>query len=182
MHAVGRAAGGGKHAPRVVKMTWGDPSHATVVLVGKGVTFDTGGLDIKPAQFMRQMKKVQRASPPPRGVARAVTRARAGQDMGGSAIILGLAHMVMAAKLKARAPSSHSPDSPDGALLLAPPQTRSPQRGTGPRCTKCSRVAPRGLQGHRARRSTSWCCSRRLRTPSRAARSARATSSPHATA
>ena len=165
MHAVGRAAGGGKHAPRVVKMTWGDPSHATVVLVGKGVTFDTGGLDIKPAQFMRQMKKVQRASPPPRGVARAVTRARAGQDMGGSAIILGLAHMVMAAKLKARAPSS-----------------RSPQRGTGPRCTKCSRAAPRGLQGHRARRSTSWCCSRRSRTPSRAARSARATSSPHATA
>jgi leucyl aminopeptidase len=57
-------------------MTWGDPSHPTVVLVGKGVTFDTGGLDIKPAQFMRQMKKAQRASPPPRGVARALSRAR----------------------------------------------------------------------------------------------------------
>jgi len=78
VHAVGRGAAPGKHAPRVIKMTWGDASDPTVVLVGKGVTFDTGGLDIKPAAGMRQMKK----------------------DMGGSAIVLGLAHMIMSAKLK----------------------------------------------------------------------------------
>jgi leucyl aminopeptidase len=77
IYHVGRAA---SEAPRLFDMTWGSDSHARVTLVGKGVTFDTGGLDLKPAASMKIMKK----------------------DMGGSASILGLAHMVMAAKLPVR--------------------------------------------------------------------------------
>lgn len=75
IHAVGRAA---QDAPRLIEMTWGDPSHPTVALVGKGVCFDSGGLDIKPASGMKLMKK----------------------DMGGSAHVLGIAHYVMAMGLK----------------------------------------------------------------------------------
>ncbi|MEP9377276.1 leucyl aminopeptidase family protein [Aquabacter sp. CN5-332] len=77
IHAVGRAA---TRAPRLLDFTWGDPSHPKVTLVGKGVCFDTGGLDIKPSSGMLLMKK----------------------DMGGAANALGLAHMVMARKLKVR--------------------------------------------------------------------------------
>ncbi len=77
IHAVGRAAA---EAPRLVDMRWGDPGHPLVTLVGKGVTFDTGGLDIKPSAGMLLMKK----------------------DMGGAANILGLAHAVMSAGLKLR--------------------------------------------------------------------------------
>lgn len=74
IHAVGRAAEG---EPRLLSMTWGDKNHPRVTLVGKGVCFDTGGLDIKPANYMRLMKK----------------------DMGGAAQVIGLAQWIMESKL-----------------------------------------------------------------------------------
>jgi leucyl aminopeptidase len=77
IHAVGRAAA---QPPRLVEMAWGDPAHPKVTLVGKGVCFDTGGLDIKPSASMALMKK----------------------DMGGAATVLGLAHMVMGLGLPVR--------------------------------------------------------------------------------
>jgi leucyl aminopeptidase len=77
IHAVGRA---GPEAPRLIDMAWGDPGHPKVTLVGKGVCFDTGGLDIKPASAMGLMKK----------------------DMGGAASVLSLAHMVMGLRLPVR--------------------------------------------------------------------------------
>ncbi|WP_127088529.1 leucyl aminopeptidase family protein [Aquabacter cavernae] len=77
IHAVGRAA---VRAPRLIDLTWGDPAHPKVTLVGKGVCFDTGGLDIKASAGMLLMKK----------------------DMGGAAHALGLASMVMARGLKVR--------------------------------------------------------------------------------
>ena len=77
VHAVGRAS---SQAPRVLDMSWGKPSHPKVTLVGKGVTFDTGGLNIKPGSSMALMKK----------------------DMGGAANVMGLAHMIMDAKLPVR--------------------------------------------------------------------------------
>ena len=67
-------------APRLIDFTWGDPAHPKVTLVGKGVCFDTGGVDLKPAGGMLIMKK----------------------DMGGAANVLALALMVMDAKLKVR--------------------------------------------------------------------------------
>ncbi len=77
IHAVGRASHRG---PRLIEMTWGDPAHPHVAICGKGVCFDTGGLDIKAAAGMRNMKK----------------------DMGGAAHALALAALVMARKLKLR--------------------------------------------------------------------------------
>ncbi len=77
IHAVGRAS---VEAPRLIDMSWGPKSAPKVTLVGKGVCFDTGGLDIKPANGMLLMKK----------------------DMGGAANVLGLASMIMAAGLKVR--------------------------------------------------------------------------------
>jgi leucyl aminopeptidase len=77
IHAVGRAAA---EAPRLIDMTWGDPKAPKVTLIGKGVCFDSGGLDIKPDNAMLIMKK----------------------DMGGAANVLALAQMVMDAKLKIR--------------------------------------------------------------------------------
>ena len=77
IHAVGLAA---HEPPCLVDLTWGDPDAPAVTLVGKGVTFDTGGLDIKPEAGMALMKK----------------------DMGGAATALGLAHMVMDAGLRVR--------------------------------------------------------------------------------
>ena len=77
IHAVGRASA---EAPRLVDLTWGREGDPRVTLVGKGVTFDTGGLDIKPASGMLIMKK----------------------DMGGAANVLGLAHAIVAAKLRVR--------------------------------------------------------------------------------
>ncbi len=74
IHAVGRAA---EEAPRLASMTWGNPAHPRVTLVGKGVCFDSGGLDIKPASGMRFMKK----------------------DMGGAAHVIGLAEWIMMIKL-----------------------------------------------------------------------------------
>jgi leucyl aminopeptidase len=77
IHAVGRASAA---APRLIEFGWGDPSHPKVTLVGKGVCFDTGGLDIKPDNAMLIMKK----------------------DMGGAATVLALAHMIMDRGLKVR--------------------------------------------------------------------------------
>lgn len=77
IHAVGRASA---EAPRLIDMTWGPKKAAKITLVGKGVCFDTGGLDIKPASGMLLMKK----------------------DMGGAANVLGLASMIMAARLNVR--------------------------------------------------------------------------------
>ncbi|WP_425044532.1 leucyl aminopeptidase family protein [Primorskyibacter sp. S87] len=73
IHAVGRAA---DRLPRLVDLRWGQ-SGPTLTLVGKGVCFDTGGLDLKPANAMALMKK----------------------DMGGAANVLGLARMIMTLKL-----------------------------------------------------------------------------------
>ncbi|MCW5684565.1 MAG: leucyl aminopeptidase family protein [Pseudolabrys sp.] len=77
IQAVGGAS---TRAPRLIDMTWGNAKHPKVTLVGKGVCFDTGGLNIKPDAGMLNMKK----------------------DMGGAATVLGLAHMIMARKLKLR--------------------------------------------------------------------------------
>jgi leucyl aminopeptidase len=77
IHAVGMAS---PRAPRLIDITWGDPAHPKVTLVGKGVCFDTGGVDLKSASGMQIMKK----------------------DMGGAANVLALALMVMDAKLKIR--------------------------------------------------------------------------------
>ena len=77
IHAVGRASA---EAPRLLDLSWGRASDPKITLVGKGVTFDTGGLDIKPSAGMLLMKK----------------------DMGGAANVLGLAHAIMDAKLKVR--------------------------------------------------------------------------------
>ncbi len=79
IHAVGQAAAKDR-APRLIELEWGDPAHSRVALVGKGVCFDSGGLDIKPSAGMRLMKK----------------------DMGGAAHMIALAGLVMAAKLKVR--------------------------------------------------------------------------------
>jgi len=77
IHAVGRAA---HEAPRLVEFEWGDPSHPRLAVVGKGITFDTGGLNIKGASGARLMKK----------------------DMGGSAHALALAKLVMENNLPIR--------------------------------------------------------------------------------
>ncbi|CAD5369687.1 Peptidase B [Rubrivivax sp. A210] len=79
IHAVGRAADAAR-APRLIELNWGKAKHPRLTLVGKGVCFDTGGLDIKGADGMRLMKK----------------------DMGGAANALGLAQMIMALKLPLR--------------------------------------------------------------------------------
>jgi len=60
IHAVGRAS---SRAPRIVDLHWGDPAHPKVTLVGKGVAFDTGGLNIKPDNSMLLMKKIWAVPP-----------------------------------------------------------------------------------------------------------------------
>jgi leucyl aminopeptidase len=77
--AVGRAAAKGRE-PRLIELEWGDPSHPRVAIVGKGVCFDSGGLDIKPASGMRLMKK----------------------DMGGAAHALALARLIASERLPVR--------------------------------------------------------------------------------
>ena len=77
IHAVGRAA---HEAPRLVEFEWGDPTHPRLALIGKGITFDTGGVNIKSAAGARIMKK----------------------DMGGAAHALALAKMIMANNLPIR--------------------------------------------------------------------------------
>ena len=74
IHAVGRASA---NLPRLIDFNWGDKNHPKVTLVGKGVCFDSGGLDLKPAAGMRNMKK----------------------DMGGAAHVLGLARLIMSHNL-----------------------------------------------------------------------------------
>ncbi len=74
VHAVGRA---GPEAPRIMELTWGDPNHPQLAVVGKGVAFDTGGLNLKTGNYMRLMKK----------------------DMGGSAHAIALAELVMGGNL-----------------------------------------------------------------------------------
>jgi len=74
IHAVGRAS---HRAPRLIELSWGKSSHPKLAIVGKGVCFDTGGLDLKPSDGMRWMKK----------------------DMGGAAHAIALASLVMQAKL-----------------------------------------------------------------------------------
>lgn len=77
IHAVGRASA---DPPRLIDLRWGDPAAPRVTLAGKGVCFDSGGLDLKPASGMRLMKK----------------------DMGGAAHVLGLARLAMSAELPIR--------------------------------------------------------------------------------
>ncbi|MEN9465496.1 MAG: hypothetical protein RL217_1677 [Pseudomonadota bacterium] len=74
IHAVGRAS---EHKPRLIDMRWGKEGQPKITLVGKGICFDSGGLDIKPSSGMRTMKK----------------------DMGGAAHVLGLAYLIMTAQL-----------------------------------------------------------------------------------
>lgn len=71
---VGKAS---TRRPRLIDIRWGNDKHPKVTLVGKGVCFDTGGLDIKPSEFMLTMKK----------------------DMGGAAHVLGLAHLIITQKI-----------------------------------------------------------------------------------
>ena len=75
LHAVGRAS---SRAPRLIELDWGEQDHPRVTLVGKGVCFDSGGLDLKSENAMLLMKK----------------------DMGGAASVLALAHMIMSRGLK----------------------------------------------------------------------------------
>ncbi|MEN9683696.1 MAG: hypothetical protein RLZZ427_1447 [Pseudomonadota bacterium] len=79
VHGVGRAAAR-SHAPRMIELHWGDPAHPKIAIVGKGVCFDSGGLDLKPSSAMLLMKK----------------------DMGGAAHALALAQLVMGSGLKVR--------------------------------------------------------------------------------
>jgi leucyl aminopeptidase len=74
IHAVGQAS---SRPPRLIRLEWGNPGHSPLALVGKGVVFDSGGLDIKPAAGMKLMKK----------------------DMGGAAHVIGLAEMIMRLRL-----------------------------------------------------------------------------------
>jgi leucyl aminopeptidase len=77
--AVGRASQA-RHAPRLIELEWGNPKHPRVAIIGKGVSFDTGGLNLKTGNYMRLMKK----------------------DMGGAAHALALAQLIMSARLKVR--------------------------------------------------------------------------------
>ena len=79
IHGVGRAADR-RHAPRLIEMEWGNPAHPRIAIIGKGITFDSGGLNIKPGNSMRLMKK----------------------DMGGAAHALALAQLIMQARLPVR--------------------------------------------------------------------------------
>ena len=79
VHTVGRAASR-SHAPRMIELEWGDPKHPKLAVIGKGVCFDSGGLDIKPGSGMLLMKK----------------------DMGGAAHALALARLIMQDQLPVR--------------------------------------------------------------------------------
>jgi leucyl aminopeptidase len=79
IHTVGMAASK-VNAPRLIEIEWGNPAHPRIAIIGKGVCFDSGGLDIKPSAGMRLMKK----------------------DMGGAAHALALAQLVMEARLPVR--------------------------------------------------------------------------------
>ena len=106
IHAVGRAA---SRAPRLADLRWGKQGDPLVTLVGKGVCFDSGGLDLKPASGMRLMKK----------------------DMGGAAIVLGLARMIMhtglPVRLRVLIPAVENAVSGDAMRPLDVLQTRKGQ-------------------------------------------------------
>ncbi len=107
IHAVGRAS---HRAPRLLHLSWGDAAHPHVAIVGKGVCFDTGGLDIKPADGMRNMKK----------------------DMGGAAHAIALAELVMARRLPLRitllVPAVENAIGPDA---LRPGEVIDTRKGIG---------------------------------------------------
>jgi leucyl aminopeptidase len=77
IHAVGKAS---INKPRLIELNWGNAKHPHLHLIGKGISFDSGGLDLKPSNAMLLMKK----------------------DMGGAGNIIGLAHIIMANKLPVR--------------------------------------------------------------------------------
>jgi leucyl aminopeptidase len=79
IHAVGKAADKA-HAPRLIELEWGNPANPRIAIIGKGITFDSGGLNIKPGGSMRLMKK----------------------DMGGAAHAIALAKLIMEARLPVR--------------------------------------------------------------------------------
>jgi leucyl aminopeptidase len=79
IHAVGKAAEK-SHAPRLIELEWGNPANPRIAIIGKGISFDTGGLNLKPGSSMRHMKK----------------------DMGGAAHALALAKLVIEARLQVR--------------------------------------------------------------------------------
>ncbi len=79
IHAVGKAADK-SHAPRLIELEWGNPAYPRVAIIGKGITFDSGGLNIKPGGSMRLMKK----------------------DMGGAAHAIAIAKLMMEARLPVR--------------------------------------------------------------------------------
>lgn len=95
IHAVGRAA---TRAPRLIDFQWGAADAPKLTLVGKGVCFDTGGLNLKPSNAMLRMKK----------------------DMGGAANVLGLASLIMDARLPVRL-----------RVLIPPSRTPSPAMPSG---------------------------------------------------
>ena len=105
VHAVGRAAA---DAPRYIEITWGAEDAPKLAIVGKGVAFDTGGLNIKTGNYMRLMKK----------------------DMGGGAHALGLARMIMSAGLNVRL-SVHVPavENAVGAGAFRPGDVLTSRKG-----------------------------------------------------
>src|SRR5690606_25505826 len=105
IHAVGRAS---HRAARLIGLRWGDASHPHVALVGKGVCFDTGGLDLKPADGMRNMKK----------------------DMGGAAHALALPELVIPRRLPLRLPALvPAPADAPGPNALRPGEIIATRKG-----------------------------------------------------
>ncbi|MBF0167436.1 MAG: leucyl aminopeptidase family protein [Alphaproteobacteria bacterium] len=104
IHAVGR---GSARAPRLIDISWGKSRHPLIAIVGKGVCFDSGGLDLKPSPAMKLMKK----------------------DMGGAAHALALAHLIMSAKLPVRLrlliPAVENMPGPDAMRPLDVLKTRA---------------------------------------------------------
>ena len=130
IHAVGRAA---EVAPRLIDFTWGREDAPKVTLVGKGVCFDTGGLDLKPSSAMLLMKK----------------------DMGGAANVLALASLIMGAQARSaaarvdpggreqrrgqRLPSRRRVEKPQGALGRNRQHRRRRPSGPCRRADRCRR-------------------------------------------
>ena len=167
IHAVGRAS---TREPRLIDFTWGADRHPKVTLVGKGVCFDTGGLDLKNSSGMLTMKK----------------------DMGGAACVLGLAQAIMDAKLPVRlrvmipavensvSGASYRPGrcahQPQGPLrrdrqhrCRGPRRSRRRARRRRHRSARPAAL-PRHADGRRARRAPAWSCRRSSPTTKRSPR------------
>ena len=144
IHAVGRA---GAEEPRIVDFSWGREDAPKVAIIGKGVTFDTGGLDIKPASGMELMKK----------------------DMGGAATALTLARLIMEAgldlRLRTRDPDRRERDR--GAGDAAGRRDRQPQGDFGRGRQHRRRRADDPCRRARARRRGRAGADARLRHPDR---------------